>query len=287
MFSDVAARLARVPESARDPVFGAGHGWQLRPCWPEERIAAFEARWSVSLPPDYRAFLRDAGAGGAGPAYGLVEIDERAELAALREPFDVESGRGSLTIATLGCGMDVLLVVSGPLAGRIFIDDRVNGRGIYSEAELGFAEWYAMWLVWVEAGAPRPQPERPRVVRGRPRITRSLDGDDRIAALQRALDAPGGTDLGALGRVGRHNGRSFFKQGPALGAAGEGAALDDASEIGRLLASAIELAKSGVAVALADLFVLWLDEASAWTAADYLGRPLAYPAKRWLVIQGS
>ncbi|MFM9368465.1 SMI1/KNR4 family protein [Streptomyces sp. Da 82-17] len=82
-------------------VFGAlGHEWVLEdPLTPGE-LAELEAQIGVRLPAEYRAFLLEVGAGGAGPAYGLFPVRrvqgrwrwegdgaDLADLSLLAEPF--------------------------------------------------------------------------------------------------------------------------------------------------------------------------------------------------------
>ncbi|MFJ2767713.1 SMI1/KNR4 family protein [Streptomyces sp. NPDC087300] len=60
-------------------VFGAyfrehGHRFELRPVLTEEQVGAVERRRGVTFPPEYRAFLLEVGAGGAGPDYGLFPV---------------------------------------------------------------------------------------------------------------------------------------------------------------------------------------------------------------------
>ncbi|WP_245239532.1 SMI1/KNR4 family protein [Streptomyces sp. MZ04] len=60
-------------------VFGAefgryGHGFELRPVLTEEQVLAVEWRLGVALPAEYRSFLLQVGAGGAGPDYGLFPV---------------------------------------------------------------------------------------------------------------------------------------------------------------------------------------------------------------------
>jgi hypothetical protein len=58
-------------------VFGAeSHGFVLNPPLSVSDIAAFEERYEVTLPQDYRLFLELVGNGGAGPAYGLFRLGE-------------------------------------------------------------------------------------------------------------------------------------------------------------------------------------------------------------------
>ncbi|MFE0171429.1 SMI1/KNR4 family protein [Streptomyces sp. NPDC059002] len=61
-------------------VFGAdfheyGHRFELRPVLTEEQVAAMERRRGVTFPAEYRSFLLEVGAGGAGPDYGLFPVD--------------------------------------------------------------------------------------------------------------------------------------------------------------------------------------------------------------------
>jgi len=68
--------LARVDEAQRvfgawDPDGGAGHRFRFADPLSESEVAEAEAQWGVSLPTEYRSFLLDVGAGGAGPGYGL------------------------------------------------------------------------------------------------------------------------------------------------------------------------------------------------------------------------
>ncbi|MET9108254.1 SMI1/KNR4 family protein [Streptomyces zhihengii] len=58
-------------------VFGAdrtGHGFSLLPALTPDELAAAEAHLGVTLPHEYRTFLLEVGAGGAGPDYGLFPI---------------------------------------------------------------------------------------------------------------------------------------------------------------------------------------------------------------------
>ncbi|WDZ83464.1 SMI1/KNR4 family protein [Micromonospora cathayae] len=101
-WSDVPAALARL---AADPgaraVFGAAaHGFVLDPPLTGPELTELEEQLGVPLPAGYRSFLRQAGRGGAGPAYGLFpvrRVDGRwrwegdgadlTDLAALARPF--------------------------------------------------------------------------------------------------------------------------------------------------------------------------------------------------------
>lgn len=64
-------------------VFGAdfhdhGHKFQLHPVLTEEQLRAVERRFETELPEEYRTFLLQVGAGGAGPDYGLFPMKPSA-----------------------------------------------------------------------------------------------------------------------------------------------------------------------------------------------------------------
>jgi hypothetical protein len=89
---------------SHDQVFGSkGHGFQLEPRLTPADVADVESTLGIALPADYRSFLTDVGAGGAGPFYGLFPLrrgavgwewhGDGAELtdrSRLGEPFPVE-----------------------------------------------------------------------------------------------------------------------------------------------------------------------------------------------------
>ena len=59
-------------------VFGSeSHRYQLVPPLTEAEVLRVERQVGVPLPADYRQFLTDVGAGGAGPAYGVFPLVER------------------------------------------------------------------------------------------------------------------------------------------------------------------------------------------------------------------
>jgi hypothetical protein len=64
-------------ERIKRKVAAAGH--LLGPVLSEREVGAFESRHSVTLPEDYRRFLREVGNGGDGPPYyGLARLGEPA-----------------------------------------------------------------------------------------------------------------------------------------------------------------------------------------------------------------
>ncbi|MGW3285991.1 SMI1/KNR4 family protein [Streptomyces sp. NPDC001002] len=78
-WSGVRARVTALARTDRArQVFGAwdrygarGHHFRLADPLSEAEVSAVEAQWGILLPADYRGFLLEVGAGGAGPGYGL------------------------------------------------------------------------------------------------------------------------------------------------------------------------------------------------------------------------
>lgn len=57
------------------PAYGGdGHQFRLAKPLAEAEIREAEAQWTVALPEEYRSFLLQVGAGGAGPGYGLSTL---------------------------------------------------------------------------------------------------------------------------------------------------------------------------------------------------------------------
>lgn len=81
-WQQVTERLARL--RAGDPEFrvfgarphGTGHGWELSPALTAEQVEEAEAQFRIRFPEDYRRFLLEVGAGGAGPGYGLPTLSK-------------------------------------------------------------------------------------------------------------------------------------------------------------------------------------------------------------------
>lgn len=178
------------------------HRYQLGPCLTETALAEIEARYKIRLPADYRAFLLTIGDGGAGPYYGLFSLTDSLQAAhqkggpipdVLAQPFphtdaymrpiadeaaiqaflqtvnDPKHVQGTLPIADFGCGVEVLLVISGVRAGTLWLDDRDSDNGVWPlyrvdgvvdftgellfeiehEDQLSlcsFSTWYEAWL---------------------------------------------------------------------------------------------------------------------------------------------
>jgi hypothetical protein len=136
--------LGRNSDSAG--VFGAAvHGFELAEPLTEAELKELEEQLGVHLPTEYREFLLEVGAGGAGPCYGVFPLRrvngrwrwegdgaELTELDRLAAPFPVR-GPGVLEIAAL-------------LAQRP--DEERGAAGVAGAA--AWAEWRDKWrtMVW-------------------------------------------------------------------------------------------------------------------------------------------
>ena len=161
-------------------VFGSGsHKYRLYPCLTELEVREFEQEHGVTLPEDYRRFVLEIGDGGAGPNYGLhrLQSPRRSIPPLLSQPwphrtewnlksdqfgsiqeFNLEYEReehtqGALAISEMGCGYNILLVVSGEERGTIWQDLRAGDGGILpmqniksDSNRMSFSEWYEDWL---------------------------------------------------------------------------------------------------------------------------------------------
>ncbi len=50
------------------------HRFRLEPPLPEAEVAAFEGRYDILLPAEYRDFITSVGSSGAGPYYGILPL---------------------------------------------------------------------------------------------------------------------------------------------------------------------------------------------------------------------
>ena len=180
------SNASRTEESGAN-IFAWSHRYALNPCISETEVTAFEAKYDVVLPSEYRTFLTEVGNGGAGPCYGLFPLgtynDQALEpdiLDSLSQPFDEDAAeewegdgdpldweevmQGALILSTEGCARWFWLVVSGPNAGEIWFDARADGEApdcvVGDTGPLGFWEWYEEWLL-PQLGAPSDGDLRP------------------------------------------------------------------------------------------------------------------------------
>lgn len=174
----LADKLGRLKK--RDPnqrIFGADeHRWATRPPLTTTEIESFERRHGVALPAEYREFVQSIGAGGAGPGYGLLSIDDfgvdlepipEGFLAAefsqtetwepehvmedISEAAYVREVQGTIRLSHGGCGYYDFLVVSGPARGEVWHDARVSDGGLRRPQNpdgsgQSFFDWYESWL---------------------------------------------------------------------------------------------------------------------------------------------
>jgi len=127
------------------------HTGKLAPPLSASAIASLEAQIG-ELPADYRDFLVNVGASGAGPGYGLLSPlgDAQASLATgafswtdNSEP--TEEPQGVLALAHAGCGLMWLLVLEGPYRGEVWIDSTSSDHRVRRVAS-SFTQWYRTWL---------------------------------------------------------------------------------------------------------------------------------------------
>ncbi len=81
-------KVRRAPASHRLYKARAKHHGRLNPVLSEEELTAFERQHRVTLPEDYRAFLRNVGNGGLGPGDGLSTLAEAANAGAAEADLD-------------------------------------------------------------------------------------------------------------------------------------------------------------------------------------------------------
>ena len=158
-------------------VFGATyHKYCLGSTLSESELQAFEQNFQVTLPAEYRSFLRDVGNGGIhrssapyiainagpGPRYGLLPLEEAALECDISQPFpllpssdgqpvhetgnwgDAEPYPGVLQISYGGCAYFSFLVVKGPAYGTVW--DAEVSLGDFYPTNLSFDEWYRHWI---------------------------------------------------------------------------------------------------------------------------------------------
>ncbi|WP_299123235.1 SMI1/KNR4 family protein [uncultured Tenacibaculum sp.] len=164
-------------------VFGSeNHKYKLNKRKTEQELIAYEKEYSITLPKEYRSFLKNIGNGGAGPYYGLeplengrfsdLEYKRKDDLIDLAQPFlhttpwnfieitaeneeeyfENKWINGLLRISNFGCGVSINLVVNGAEHGNLWVDDRCNDQGIFPETysdnneRIQFLDWYEAWL---------------------------------------------------------------------------------------------------------------------------------------------
>ena len=153
-------------------LFGAaGNQYKLKHLAREELLQQFEEKFQLTLPKGYREFLLHVGNGGAGPYYGLYQLEvtrfkwqkpqpgkvsvarfssaseysarrwgktaegaEIEEVSAADAAFYAGLQQKALKICTPGCQMETLLVVEGPKRGQMWTWDAALSR----DMKMGF-----------------------------------------------------------------------------------------------------------------------------------------------------
>jgi hypothetical protein len=185
---DALDKLKRADTKLR--IFGAsGHKWKLASPVAQHQLKAFEERYGIVLPDDYRTFLLEVGNGGAGPYYGLYplgvfsdisgidpteaigdlarpfphtkawnlddqpdpQIDEKAYEAWTKRYFDTKWIDGAIPICHEGCNYYDLLVVTGSERGHIWVDGRSSDAGIAPAQRENTKAQRLSFLDWYQA----------------------------------------------------------------------------------------------------------------------------------------
>jgi len=176
----IVAKLAQLRERRVETFGSHAHGYALAGPLDEAEVRVLEQQHGIELPASYRAFLREVGASGAGPYYGLLpparwgaalygdvampDFASRAcawwpdaRGAVARDEFDRVAGtldepfQGAITIADQGCAYYALLVTAGPARGRVMYVS-LDGGAPFFPADVDFIAWYERWLDELLAG---------------------------------------------------------------------------------------------------------------------------------------
>jgi hypothetical protein len=175
------------------------HRFELNSPLDEGVIQRFEDVHGIRLPDDYRAFLRLAGNGGAGPYYGLLSLDSwedavleapagflarpsplRPDMRPVHEredtanPASEDPLQGTIALVYQGCAYYALLIVTGAYRGRV-VYINLDARGSsYFVHHPDFLSWYERWLdellwgyedSWFGWGFPGREPDLVEVLR--------------------------------------------------------------------------------------------------------------------------
>jgi SMI1 / KNR4 family (SUKH-1) len=185
-------KLARIQtdgwENYQNDFMPSIHKFQMNPTLSEAEVAAFEEKFSVNLPQDYKEFLVNIGNGGAGPYYRLLSLEQcctHKTFGSFNEPekmlkdffnpqehfskacevypnanlgygldktrkYPFEWQIGTIALSDQGCANYTLLVVNG---------DKNYGKVCYSAMgspyfmpDRNFISWYERWLDEVLSG---------------------------------------------------------------------------------------------------------------------------------------
>ena len=176
--------LHRMREADPDfRIYGAGnHKYRLGPPLTEGELQAFEQQYLVTLPADFRFFLKEVGHGspirssarfigvnsGAGPGGGVMPLEEAVISCDLCKPFpltesvelkpfpgidrwgDEEELPGLLEICYHGGADFSYLVVNGPTYGTVWTANIEAHIMNFHPTHPSFGSWYAAWMKELE-----------------------------------------------------------------------------------------------------------------------------------------
>jgi HEAT repeat protein len=192
-------KLARARDRGLKCFASDRHRFRLNRPSGELTVRRFERHHGIPLPEDYRAFLRLAGNGGAGPYYGLLPLEKwddavlESRPSYLAQPSPLRPGipagaeweqvlgcpwedlfQGTLALVHQGCSYYALLVVTGAYCGRVVYVNLDRGGAPYFVHHPDFLSWYERWLdellegyddFWFGFGLPGREPDLVRVLR--------------------------------------------------------------------------------------------------------------------------
>lgn len=195
----IKAKLADLRQlDAACELFGSSsHRYRLGPPLTASELANFEKEFGVRLPPEYRDFVMQVGRGGAGPFYGLFQLNDSdpeniTDLDQIKKPFRWNNATnpmqwekserensvlicgqenadetfpvylivpGVLYICNYGCAIRFFLVVNGPHSGEVWMDRQAEENGIIPECgEDGSRLRFLGWYEkWLDEGLSRIQ----------------------------------------------------------------------------------------------------------------------------------
>jgi len=157
------------------------HKYVLNKRISKEALAKLEQENQVKLPEHFALFLTEVGNGGAGPYYGIYEIDKslsytgntmaldcvlyprmpKEEWNLLAGPFasaerftdeEYDAARdkitgGMLNFGTQGCSYDMYIVIQGAYSGKVvYAADIYADTPFFFTYEDNFLDWYERWL---------------------------------------------------------------------------------------------------------------------------------------------
>lgn len=163
-------RLERIRQAYQDK------GLRLGAAAPLQTVKAFESKYGIRLPEEYRYFVLSLGNGGDGPPFcGMFPLEEadHDDLGKMPEGYapsqdfplheawiwegeenpdepliEAVLSWGFIYLGTDGCGMQNVLITSGPERGNIWMLSDVGAQPIYFDQmrRYGFLDWLEAWL---------------------------------------------------------------------------------------------------------------------------------------------